>query len=137
MKRQALGNRIIKVDPGTIHHAFFMAGPADYIMIYGEFGYVKVVDARLLKFNKRKAAYIDLNGKEIMGAIPIDPQHMPYIYYDEIGREEFNIEVGTMVKFIQKDGSCNTKFRIGTSISTPVKALKKGRNEYYQIEVTK
>ena len=72
-----------------------------------------------------------------MGAIPIDPQHMPYIYYDEIGREEFNIEVGTMVKFIQKDGSCNTKFRIGTSISTPVKALKKGRNEYYQIEVTK
>ena len=42
-----------------------------------------------------------------------------------------------MVKFIQKDGSCNTKFRIGTSISTPVKALKKGRNEYYQIEVTK
>ena len=137
LKRHALGNRIIKVYPCTIHHAFFMAGPADYIMIYGEFGYVKVVDARLLKFNKRKAAYIDLNGKEIMGAIPIDPQHMPYIYYDEIGREEFNIEVGTMVKFIQKDGSCNTKFRIGTSISTPVKALKKGRNEYYQIEVTK
>ena len=82
LKRQALGNRIIKVDPGTIQHAFLMTGPADYIMIYGEFGYVKVVDARLLKFNKRKAAYIDLSGKEIMGAIPIDPQLMPYIYRD-------------------------------------------------------
>ena len=137
LKRQALGNRIIKVDPGTIQHAFLMTGPADYIMIYGEFGYVKVVDARLLKFNKRKAAYIDLSGKEIMGAIPIDPQHMPYIYRDELGSEPFNIEIGNMVKFIQSDGTCTTKFRIGTSISTPVKAIKRGRNEYYQIDISK
>lgn len=137
LKRQALGNRLIKLDPGTITHAFMMNGPADYIMIYGEFGYVKVLDSRLLKFNKRKAAYIDLNGKEIMGAIPIDPQHMPYIYTDETGTESFNIEIGKMVKFIQADGSCNTKFRLGTSISTPVKVIKRGRNEYYQIDISK
>lgn len=137
LKRQALGNRLIKVDPGTINHAFFMNGPSDYIMIYGEYGYVKVVDSRVLKFNKRKASYIDLNGKEIMGAIPIDLQHMPYIYYDEFGQEEFNIEVGKMVKFIQKNGTCNTSFRLGTSISSPVKAFKKGRNEYYQIETAR
>ena len=136
LKRNSAGNRLIKVDNNTINHVFYLAGPADYIMVYGEFGYAKVLDARLLKFNKRKPAPITL-GKEIMGAIPIDDAHGPYTLYDEVGDVKFNIEIGKMVQMTMVDAEGSQKFKIGTSISSPVKIFKKGRNEYYQIKETK
>lgn len=136
LKRISAGNRLVKVENEAIGHVFYLAGPADYIMVYGEYGYMKVLDARLLKFNKRKPVAITL-GKDIMGAVPVDAEHGPYIMYDEIGDVKFTIEVDKMVKMTMLDVDNSQKFKIGTSISSPVKVLKKGRNEFYQIKETK
>lgn len=136
LKRVSAGNRLVKVDNGTINHVFYLAGPADYILVYGEYGYMKVLDARVLKFNKRKPVAIML-GKEIMGAVPVDAEHGPYVIYDEISDTEININIGKMVELVTVDSKESHKFKIGTSISTAVKVLKKGRNEFYQIQETK
>ena len=138
LKRISAGNRLVKVDANTVTRVFYLAGPADYVMLYGEFGYMKVLDARLLKFNKRKPAPIVL-GKDIFGAVPIaaDGSHDPYVLSDEIGDVQIDISIDKMVHLHLIDSDATQKFKIGTSISTPVKVLKKGRNEFYQIKETK
>lgn len=134
LKRTAVGNRILKLDaPIDRISVLDIKDPATTkILIYGEYGYGKVLEMGLLKFNKRKPNSIVL-GKDIYGAVVIDDK-AKYALNDEHGQAQFTatMEGAKTMAFTYSDES-SQRFRIGTSISTAVKLFKEGRNEFYAI----
>lgn len=133
LKRISAGNRIIKVEPGTIDRVFRIGSPMSHIMIYGEYGYAKVIDASMLKFNRKRNQAVDLQGKMVLGAIPIAPEHMPCHMIDDSGIVKTSIVVDKAVTMTTEFGETH-RFKIGTSIGNPVKILKRGHNEFYQFK---
>ena len=100
-------------------------------MLYRESGYLKILDTMYLAFNKKKASYISLSGKNIIGAIGLrNGADNKMTMYDAKGELGITIEVDKMVKFSTDKGE-SQKFKISTSIGNPVKVFKKTKNEYY------
>jgi hypothetical protein len=131
-KRMAVGSRVIKTTE-AFDKIFRLQAPADYVMIYGEYGYMKVMDTHLLTPYKKKPTAIDL-GKDIMGVLPINPTIEKYTMSDDRGSATFTVKVDNMVRMTMETGETQ-KFKIGTTISNAVKVLKRDRNEFYQITV--
>lgn len=84
-----------------------------------------------MKFNKRKPNSITF-GKSVMGVVPIYQNQCFYKIIDMIHPISLTITVDNMVRMTTDSGETQ-KFRIGTTISSPVKILKRGRNEFYSI----
>ena len=131
LKRTSLGNRIFKAASNLVQ-ATALPAAASHWLIYSEFGYLKVVDTSVLKFNKRHSQTINMDGRFIQGIVPIMNNIGKLWYYNKDGATQMNIEVGKMVRL--SIGIAETKFRLGTTIGAPAKALKNGRNEFYQFK---
>lgn len=133
LKRTAAGNRILKLDKGTLVGACCLPATTSHMLIYGEFGYMKAIPTNVLKYNRKRPQVIDMDGKTIQGIVPlIDGQTKAKVYGWD-GVQELMIEAGKMIHLKLVGTKDEFKFRMGTTIGAPVKVLKKGRNEYYQI----
>ena len=110
----------------------------DYLLVYGESGYMKLIDASFLTFSKRGNNTVSLQGKRILGATLLHGvEDTVQLYYGKAGNNcvnEVKIQVGKMVKFQITDTGEEQRFKMSTSIGTPVKVLKVARNEWYDIE---
>lgn len=132
LKRNAAGNRIIKVNPGTLTDAYHVPADSTNLLIYGEYGYVKMIDMSVVKINKRNPKPVDMAGKTIQGIVSIKDEVTKVRYYDNTGITEFSIKLGKTIHLTAQSGE-EYKFRIGTTIGSPVKVFKKGKDEFYQI----
>lgn len=138
-KRTSAGNRMIKnVDNLKIAHAIYFDATenADYMLIYGESGYMKLLDTTFLSFAKRGNNTISLQGKRIVGATLL---HTAEDYVDlyfgaEPCRMEIRVQIGKMVKFSNVTTGEEQKFKMSTSIGTPVKVLKLNKYDWYMIQ---
>lgn len=130
LSRSALGNRIIKDDNLKLTRVFHVSNDATHVLIYGEFGYGKVLDINLLKYPKKKTASMNLQGKSIMGVTGVVDGAILDCYADKYFGA--SISIGKTVTITPVDDH-PIKFRLSTSISGPVKMFKAGRNEYYEI----
>lgn len=139
-KRSSAGNRMIK-NVTDLHLSTAMYFDAsefmDHILIYGESGYIKLLDAAYLSFAKRGNNSISLQGKKILGArmLTTEPEvpDKTMLYWAN-GAEEIMIEYGGKgVTFTNLDTKETQRFKMSTSIGSPVKVLKVSKNEWYCI----
>ena len=129
LKRTSLGNRIFK-PAGTLVQATALPKNASHWLLYSEFGFMKAINASILKYSKKHTQTINMDGRYIQGIVPIMNNIGKLWYYNKDGAIQMDVEIGKMVRL--STGRVETKFRLGTTIGTPVKALKNGRNEFYQ-----
>lgn len=138
-KRSSAGNRMIKnaKDLCITNAVYFDASEnADYILMYGESGYMKLLDTGYLSFSKRGNNVITMQGKKIIGATLLHGSDSVISLYHasmEKGCSNVKVEVDKTVKFIVSDKEVY-KFKMSTSIGTPVKVLRCTKYEWYWIE---
>lgn len=140
-KRSSAGNRMVKGVKGLkLERMVYLnaSDNPDYLLVYGESGYMKLIDASFLTFSKRGNNTVSLQGKRILGATLLHGvEDTVQLYYGKAGNNcvnEVKIQVGKMVKFQITDTGEEQRFKMSTSIGTPVKVLKVARNEWYDIE---
>jgi len=152
-KRASAGNRLIKgvKDLQITGAVYFDATDgSNYMLIYGESGYIKLLDMAFLSFAKRGNNSVSLQGKKIIGAALIhgkpkalsnhDPEADTRSEFDDSvmlywgkGKLEINLQIGKTVLFKAATGETQ-KFKMSTSIGSPVKVLKVSKNEWYHIQ---
>ncbi|MCM1230227.1 MAG: hypothetical protein NC489_08840 [Ruminococcus flavefaciens] len=135
-QRASAGNRMVKNVEGLqiSRLVYFDATDnADYMLIYGESGYLKFLDAAYLAFSKRGNNTISLQGKKIIGAIFLHGSEDNLALYNGSGKLELKVQIGKVVKFVASTGE-EQKFKMATSIGTPTKVLKLGKNDWYCME---
>lgn len=134
-QRASAGNRIIK-NVENLHISrmiyFDATDSADYMLIYGESGYLKFLDAAYLAFSKRGNNTISLQGKKIIGALYLHGTVDQITLYNGAGRLDLKVQIGKVVKFITSTGE-EQKFKMTTSIGAPTKVLKLGKNDWYHL----
>ena len=131
LKRTSLGNRIFK-PAGALVQATALPKNASHWLLYSEFGFMKAINASILKYSKKHTQTINMDGRYIQGIVPVVNNIGKFWYYNKDGAIQMDVEIGKMVRL--STGKVETKFRLGTTIGTPVKALKNGRNEFYQFK---
>lgn len=136
-KRSSAGNRMIKnvKDLCLTGAIYFDASKyLDHILIYGESGYIKLLDAAYLSFAKRSNNSISLQGKKIIGALMMSAEagatDTIRLYWAN-GKEKLQVEYDKMVKFTNVGTGESQRFKMSTSIGSPVKVLKVSKNEWY------
>lgn len=135
-KRSSAGNRMVKnvKDLCLTGATYFDASDnPDYMLIYGESGYIKLLDMAFLSFSKRGKNSISLQGKKIIGATLLHGVEDRVNLYWANGKKEIMLQIGKVVKFIVTDTGEEQKFKMSTSIGSPVKVLKVAKNEWYQM----
>lgn len=133
LKRSSTGNRVIKgVKSLELNRMFYFdMSKTDQILVYGESGYIKIIDVMYLAFSKRKANTITLNGKGIIGAVSlVGSKENKLTLYDNKGQLGIQIEIDKAVKFSTSTGE-SQKFKMSTSIGNPVKVFKKTKTDFY------
>lgn len=139
-KRSSAGNRMIKnVDDLKLSDAIYFnaSDSPDFMLIYGESGYIKLLDTAFLSFAKRGNNIISLQGKAIMGATLLhgaEDSVKLYLGNQTPSELEVKIQIGKMVRFMITTTGEEQKFKMSTSIGNPVKVLKLGRNDWYAIQ---
>lgn len=135
-QRTSTGNRMVK-NVEDLHLAkmvyFDATDTPDYMLIYGESGYLKFLDAAYLAFSKRGNNTISLQGKKIVGAVFLHGSEDDLILYNGAGPLELKVQIGKVVKFVASTGE-EQKFKMTTSIGAPTKVLKLGKNDWYYLE---
>lgn len=133
LKRSAAGNRLVKVKtPLNITGVIFADNEYPYLMIYGESGYIKILDTAYLGFSKRTANCISMKGKLVYNVIPIDNKETTVTLYNTKGAIGITINLGDKIQFKTETGAKKT-FPMSTSIGNPVKLLSVGKHEFYRI----
>lgn len=138
-KRSSAGNRMIKnVKDLKLSHAIYFdaTDSPDYMLIYAESGYMKILDTQFLSFSKRGNNTISLQGKGIVGATLIHGTEDDVDLYMgslDNGKQKVRIQIGKMVRFNMLATGEEQKFKMSTSIGTPVKVLRMKKNEWYAI----
>ncbi|WP_300943372.1 DNA gyrase C-terminal beta-propeller domain-containing protein, partial [uncultured Duncaniella sp.] len=138
-KRSSAGNRMIKnVKDLKLSHAIYFDATdnPDYMLIYAESGYMKILDTQFLSFSKRGNNTISLQGKGIVGATLIHGTEDDVDLYMgslDNGKQKVRIQIGKMVRFNMLATGEEQKFKMSTSIGTPVKVLRMKKNEWYAI----
>lgn len=140
-KRASAGNRMVKAtkEPVAITRAFAIdaTDDADYLLIYGESGYVKVVDTQYLAFSKRGNNILSMGGKNVYGAVVAHVAETKLELLaqskDKIVSRKAVVTVGKTLEF-KLDNSGVQKLRLGTTVAAPVKLLKLGKNDWYQLQ---
>lgn len=136
LKRLSTGNFITKgMKSPNINRAFYISSSSDYLMIYGESGYVKFISTDYLVF-KRKVSAIPMANKTIVGIVSMNTNDTKekFDMYDCNGHK--TVMVGkpknSKVEFMTSTGESQS-FKIATSIGNPIKVFKKNKNEFYKI----
>ena len=135
-QRSSTGNRMVKnvEDLHISRLVYFDATDSpDYMLIYGESGYLKFLNAAYLAFSKRGNNTISLQGKKIVGAMFVHGPEGGLTLYNNTGSLELRVEIGKVVKFVASTGE-EQKFKMATSIGSPTKVLKLGKNDWYYME---
>lgn len=133
LKRSSAGNRLIRgVDDLNITNAVCYDVDTKYIMIYGESGYIKVLDTVYLNFSKKGNNCISLQGKGIYGSVPISDNSQKFTMYDVNGALGITLDIDKTIKFTADSGETQ-KFKMSTSIGSAIKVLKKSKYEFYKI----
>ena len=138
-KRASAGNRMVKSAKYDINitGGTFIDGDSQYLMIYGESGYGKIMDVQYLGFAKRGNNVVGLNGKRVDGAIGVassDKNLTKIEVYamnkDRVAHRDGEIQVDKAV-MLSMDNGTSTKFKVGTSMAQPTKLLRLNKNDWY------
>lgn len=133
LKRASAGNRMISRIPNlNVTSAVYGNAETKFLMIYGESGYIKIMDTAFMSFAKRGNNSISLQGKTIYDVVHIMDSSQTLKLYDNTGTTGITVEIDKMIKF-KLDSGETQKFKMSTSIGNPVKVFKKGKNEFYKI----
>lgn len=138
-KDSSAGNRMVKnVKNLALTNAIYFdaTDSSDYMLIYGESGYIKLLDTAYLAFSKRGNNTVSLQGKNIVGATLLHGQEYDLTLYGGSvkGTREIRLQVGKVVKFTAVSTGEEQKFKMSTSIGNPVKVLKVTKNEWYALQ---
>ena len=137
LKRSSLGNYIAKgIKKANLGRISYAAADLDYLMIYGESGYIKFMCSDYMTY-KRNISSISASGKEVYSAVGLKGSDAKnkFMMYDDKGQSALTISInkdGNSVTFSTSGGE-SQKFKIGSSIGKPIKVFKKAKNEYYTI----
>ena len=136
-KKASAGNRILKNLKGkTIESAVYlqMTDKADYLLMYGEGGYLKFLDTGIMGFSKRGLNAVTMGDKNILGALLIHDNGGDFELYNNKTtiKHQINIQVDDMIRFKTSDGE-DKKFKMSTSIGAPTRVLKVNKNDWYTI----
>lgn len=134
LKRVARGNRMVKLPEGeTIQRGFSIHSDKDHILLFGEFGSMKIMNISGLKFNKRKPPSIDMKGRTIMGIIGVTDGNTVTMFGED---KEISYKMEIIKNVAQftntEDPKKKFKLKLSTTVGDTTKAVKFGRNEYYQ-----
>lgn len=132
LKKSAAGNRLVKVKGVDITGVVFIDNDSPYVMIYGESGYIKILDTSYLGFSKRTANCISMKGKLVYNVIPINNKETDVTLYGTKGAIGIKITLGDKISFKTESGA-KKQFPMSTSIGNPVKLLSVGKYEFYRI----
>ena len=132
LKRSASGNRLIKSKSsvnvtGSIH----TTGEHPYLLVYGESGYIKILDTSFLTFNTRKPNIIAMKGKNVYNLVPID-KNGSITLYGAKGSTKMDIKISDKVVITDPAGKTRN-VKLATSIGDPTKLLSVGKHEFYQL----
>lgn len=132
LKRLAAGNRIWKFEIGTIRGAAIIPKSTSHMLIWGDRGYVKAIQVSTMKLNRKHPQGISMPGKTIRTVIPLPAADTKNVnLYSWNGCTPISASVHNMMVTLVI-GDNEVRFKVGNTISTPVKVLKIGHNEYYQ-----
>lgn len=137
LKRTSAGNRLIKnVDNVSITNCVFIPSTAPYVMIYGESGYVKVLDSRILvpATGRKSVSCVSMAKKAIYHVIALDDASADLVLYDVHGKQKIHIDIDKKITFSDEKKQI-AKFAMSTTIATPTKVFKKGKFEFYRLRV--
>jgi DNA gyrase subunit A len=130
-KKGSAGTKIFKKVDGVISSISIIDKTDEYIMMYGESGYVKVIDAKFISVSPKNDNYISMMGKAIKGVVGFKNKSKIALY-ELSGETEIQISV-------EKDGihlhteAGSTKVPLSSTIASPHKLFKKSKNEMYEI----
>ncbi len=131
LKRGSAGNKLIKTDV-EISKAVFINYDKEFIFIYGESGYMKVIATKYLSFAKRKDNFIDMAGKAIFDIHSINSLDMFRIYINGTHMDYQFVINDTAITISDSEGKVN-KMRLATTLASPSKILKANKNDFYNI----
>lgn len=141
-KRSSAGNRMVKPvatgdDAKGVHIQRLVhleaTDEADYMLIFGESGYIKILDCNFLSFSGRRNNTISLNGKRILGAVSLHGSEDTMTLYTAMAkpyRFGIRIQIGPTVKFTLDTGE-EHRFKMSTSIGSPTKVIKTQKTGWY------
>lgn len=133
LKKGGAGNRAVRSLSSDIIGATFVEGYYKYLMILGEYGYVKVLATEFLTVRNKKDNIINFDGKTIFDVIPFNTNA---ICYQENGETIYlNISMhNNSVKFNSENKHWkDSKVKLGTVISAPVKLFKSSKSGFIKI----
>ena len=140
-KKSSAGNRMIKgVTNLNLSRALYFGATddADYMLVYAESGYIKLLDMSFLAFAKRANNSISLHGKNIMGATLIhgveDKIRLISPNVARTGSTTISIQIGKMVTFKNVNSGEQQKFKMSTTIGNPTKILKVTKDVWYRMD---
>lgn len=140
LKRSSLGNYITKgVKNPKCERLVQLSASDAYFMMCCESGYVKVAETKYLTFKKSRISGIATSGKkinEIVG-IPVDGAKM--LFYHKGGCDKVQYQVtkeGKQLNVVVSDAPVKG-YKLGSTISSPIKVMRFNKNEYYHHEVQK
>lgn len=143
-KRASAGNRMVKtskVGPNILGAMYFNASDdVDYMLLYGDWGYAKLLDTQYLSFSKRGNNVVTLGGKRVYGVIDVhnngNKLELHALSKDSVASRELSVDVGKMVE-VKLGSNTSQRFRMGTTVAAPVKLFKIGHNDWYSMETVK
>ena len=111
-----------------------MTTEADYVLIYGESGYLKILDTQYMGFSKKGINTITMGTKKILGAITLHGvEDFTELFMGTVTpyRMKVKIQVGKTVKFKIQETGQEQNFKMSTAIGTPTKVLKLNKSDWY------
>lgn len=133
LKRSASGNRLVKIKGKlNITGVIFTDNEYPYLMIYGESGYIKILDTNYLGFSKKTANCISMKGKAVYNVVPLDNKETSITLYNTKGAMGMTITLGDKIQF-KTDTGAKKNFPMSTSIGNPVKLLSVGKHDFYRL----
>lgn len=137
LKRASAGNRVIRVKGEVnISTCIYVPNDANYLMIYGESGYAKIIDTMILvpKTTRKTNSCINMDGKSIYYAVPIDMVESTLKLYSKDGKKKIDLNIDKKITF-SVNGKSLAKTALSTSIAAPTKIFKVGKHEFYRIKI--
>lgn len=145
-KRAAAGNKVIKnstktsikISGGSVIYA---SDDPQFLLLYGESGYVKVLDTQYLAFSKRGNNVLTLGEKKVYGAagVTVNDDGSANLSLHAMGKNsvvkrDVQLKLGGKTVEVSLDKGPAQRFKLATTVTTPTKLLKVGRNDWYYLE---
>ena len=135
LKRASAGNWLLKSNKNAcISTCIHIPKSANFLMIYGESGYAKILmtSALVQKTTRKSNACITMSGKAIYYAVPITDAESTIKLYSGKGKQKIDMEIDKKITLTANGKT--TKAALSTSIASPTKVFKVGKHEFYRIK---